>query len=352
MDVNKRNATYWQKRFEDILISNEKLAVDYQKQLIKIYTAVKADTAKELEAFYLRYAEQTGLDMATVKKRLNPKQLKSFRVQQQLYLDKIEELIAQGADLTTYANQLKKLSGRAYVSRLQEIQYNLNSQIMILTGEEQIALKDIMKQSYLQGYFQSVFALQQGLGFGVSFTIPNTDDVTKVVSSNWNGRNYSSSIWSNKSKLTNWLKTDLARHFAAGSSIEQMTKDLSGKLDTDYKSAVRLVRTEVNYISNQSTMDAYNNSTVVEKYQILATLDDRTSEICRDMDGQVFNVKDSQVAVNTPPFHVNCRTTTVPYFDDDDLEDLTRIARGKDGKQYYVPASMTYREWEKKYANL
>lgn len=352
MDVNKRNIEYWQKRLENVLVTNEALALEYQKKLVKIYEQVKMDLERELQAFYQKYAEETGLDMSTVKKRLNPKQLKSFKARQQMYLDKIEELISKGADLQAYSNQLKKLSGRAYVSRLQELQYNLNSQIMLLTGEQQVAITDIMKQSYLQGYNQSMFALQQGIGFGMSFTVPSNDDVLKIVSSDWNGNNYSTSIWNNKTKLTNWLRTDLARHFAAGSSVEQMSKDLSGKLDTNYKSAVRLVRTEVNYISNQSTMDAYENSTVVEKYQILATLDSRTSEICRDMDGQVFNVKDRQVAVNMPPFHVNCRTTTIPYFDDDDYEGLTRIARDSDGKSYYVPANMTYREWEKKFGNL
>lgn len=351
MEVNKRNAKYWEKRFEDILIANEVLALEYEKKMAKIYEQVKLETQRELEAFYQRYSTENGLDIAETRKRLNPAQLKNFSKQQQIYLDKIQKLIEQGADLKDYEAVLKKLSGRAYVSRLQEIQNNLNSQIMILTGEQQVALEGVLKQSYLQGYFQSVFALQQGLGFGVSFTVPPNDDVAKILKTPWNGNNYSSSVWNNKQKLTRWLGTDLPRHFAAGSSIETMSKELSSKLNTNYSDAVRLVRTEVNYISNQSSMDAYEQGGVVEKYQILATLDNRTSEICRDMDGKVFNVKDREVAVNMPPFHVRCRTTTIPYFDDEDYEGLTRIARGGDNKTYYVPANMTYREWEKKYAN-
>lgn len=350
MDVNKRNTEYWQKRFEDILIQNEKLTIDYQKKMATIYAQVKLEVTKELESFYQRYATEEGLDISEVRKRLNPRQLKNFKTQQQIYLDKVEELISKGVDLKSYSNQLRKLSGRAYVTRLQEIQNNLNSQITILTGEQQLAMTDVLKQSYLQGYFQSVFALQQGLGFGASFTIPANDDVVKVLTTPWNGHNYSKSLWANKAKLTSWLNTDLARHFAAGSSIPDMANDLSSKLQTNYNNAVRLVRTEVNYISNQSTMDAYENSNVVDKYQILATLDSRTSDICRDMDGEVFEVSKKQVAVNMPPFHVNCRTTTIPYFDDEDYEDLTRIARNEDGSQYYVPANMKYREWEKKYA--
>ncbi len=351
MEVNKRNSKYWERRFEDILIANEKLALGYEKRMAEIYEQVKLDTNRELEAFYQRYSDETGLDIVETRKRLNPKQLKKFKTQQQIYLAKVKELIEQGADLGEYEAVLNKLSGRAYVSRLQEIQNNLNTQIMILTGQQQVALSGVLTQAYLQGYLQSTFALQQGLGFGVSFTVPPNDDVAKILKAPWNGNNYSDSVWTNKQKLTKWLATDLPRHFAAGSGVEEMSRDLSGKLNTSYNDAVRLVRTEVNYISNQSAMDAYENGGVVEKYQILATLDNRTSEICREMDGKVFNVKDREVAVNMPPFHVRCRTTTIPYFDDDDYEGLTRIARGADGKTYSVPATMTYKEWEKKYVN-
>ena len=55
----------------------------------------------------------------------------------------------------------------------------------------------------------------------------------------------------------------------------------------------------------------------VEKYQLVATLDLRTTEICISLDGKVFFVKDYERGVTAPPFHINCRTTTVPYYDDD-----------------------------------
>jgi len=344
----KRSEEYWQKRFEEILVSNEKLGLNYEKEMAGIYEQTKQNLQKELESFYQRYANQTGLDLAEVKKQLNPAQLKRFRVQQQVYLDKVKKLIEQGADLSKYEETLKKLSARAYVTKLQELQNNLNSEITLLTGEQQVKLTQTLGDSYLQGYFKSVYALQKGIGFGYSFTVPNNQDVKKVLQTPWNGNNYSKSIWNNKAKLTNWLNTDLPRHFAAGNSVQQMSNDLVNKVETNYKNAVRLVRTEVNYITNQSTMDAYEEQNV-DRYQILATLDSRTSEICRDLDGKIVDVKDRQVAVNMPPFHVNCRTTTIPYFEDEEWEDLERVARDDKGNNYTVPANMTYNEWNEKY---
>lgn len=344
-----KDAKYWEKRFEQILVDNEKLAVDYEKEMAKIYEQVKQDTQKEIEAFYQRYSNETGLSLADVRKRLDAKQLKKFKVQQQKYLDEVNKLIDQGAILEAHAEKLKELSARAYVTKLQEIQNNLNSEIMILNGQQEVKLTQVLNNAYLQSYFKTMYEVQKGIGMGYSFTVPNNDDVKKILKTPWNGNQYSKSIWKNKSKLTNWLNTDLARHFASGSSAQQMSDDLSKKLTTNYKDAIRLVRTEVNHISNQSTMDSYENSGVVDQYQILATLDSRTSETCRDMDGKIFNLSEKKVAVNMPPFHVNCRTTTVPYFGDEDFEDVERAARDGNGKYYTVPADMSYREWEKKH---
>ena len=48
-------------------------------------------------------------------------------------------------------------------------------------------------------------------------------------------------------------------------------------------------------------------------------------------------------------FHPNCRCTTVPYDEDWDYKGQ-RIAKDKDGKNYYVPEIMTYEEWNREFA--
>jgi SPP1 gp7 family putative phage head morphogenesis protein len=107
--------------------------------------------------------------------------------------------------------------------------------------------------------------------------------------------------------------------------------------------AGRLVMTESAYFSSQSQKDAFN-ALDVEKFEIVATLDSSTSEICRELDGKVFDMKNFEPGVTAPPFHPWCRTTTVPYFDDNFTE---RAARGEDGKTYYVDSRLNYKEWEK-----
>lgn len=111
----------------------------------------------------------------------------------------------------------------------------------------------------------------------------------------------------------------------------------------------RLLHTEGSFIIEQGTMAAYKEDGV-EKYRISATLDMKTSDVCREQDGKVYDVDKATVGVNYPPFHPFCRTTTVPYYEDDDKEVGTRVARDPvTGKTYKVPANMTYEQWYDKY---
>ena len=70
-----------------------------------------------------------------------------------------------------------------------------------------------------------------------------------------------------------------------------------------------------------------------------ATLDNRTSDACQELDGKVIAVSKAVVGLNYPPLHPYCRSTTIPYFED--LEG-SRIARAEDGIIYRVPGDMTF----------
>jgi len=65
-------------------------------------------------------------------------------------------------------------------------------------------------------------------------------------------------------------------------------------------------------ISGNATQDA-----IKAGYSEKRHIDNKTSEICQQMDGKHFKMSDFQAGVTAPPFHPWCRTTTVLYFDDE-----------------------------------
>ncbi len=113
-----------------------------------------------------------------------------------------------------------------------------------------------------------------------------------------------------------------------------------------------IVRTSVNQVQNQASQAVYAaNSKVAPKYQYVATLDSKTSAVCRDLDGKTFAYNKGP----TPPQHFNCRSTTVPVVDYEGLskrkgfEDLKSPPVGKvvtrPSATGRVPQDMTYGEW-------
>ena len=113
-----------------------------------------------------------------------------------------------------------------------------------------------------------------------------------------------------------------------------------------------IVRTSVNQVQNQASQAVYAaNSKVAPKYQYVATLDSRTSAVCRDLDGKTFAYNRGP----TPPQHFNCRSTTVPVVDYEGLskrkgfEELKPPPVGKvvtrPSATGRVPQDATYGEW-------
>jgi len=101
-----------------------------------------------------------------------------------------------------------------------------------------------------------------------------------------------------------------------------------------------LVRTSVNQVANTASQQVYEaNQDITKKYRYVATLDTRTSAICRALDGREFEYGKGPM----PPQHFNCRSTTVPIIDSDILPPSTTATRAsKDGQ---VPINQSYGEW-------
>jgi len=171
-------------------------------------------------------------------------------------------------------------------------------------------------------------------------------------------------------------KDALTRHIRqgvfSGESTQEIARRMAGKLEFGQKALgsrqkalaggeltiaanhqIRtIVRTSVNQVQNQASQAVYAaNSKVAPKYQYVATLDSRTSAVCRDLDGKTFAYNRGP----TPPQHFNCRSTTVPVVDYEGLskrkgfEDLKPPPKGKvvtrPSATGRVPQDMTYGEW-------
>ena len=205
----------------------------------------------------------------------------------------------------------------------------------------------MVKKIFTNDYYHSIYEMQKG--FNIGWEIGQIDErkLEKIVSSPWatDGKHFSERIWNSRTQLVSELHNQLTRTCILGKPPDDAIKAISKKFNTSKNQAGRLVMTEQAYFHSVAQQEAFKELDV-EEFEVVATLDNLTSEICQEMDGKHFPMKDYEPGVTAPPFHPWCRSVTVPYFDDD-FDVGERAARDEDGETYYVPADMTYKEWDK-----
>lgn len=337
---------YWQDRFIEEEERLNKIAGDeFLRQQLEYERAI-VRMNKDIEVWYNRIAKNNDVSLAEAKKMLNDKELKEFRWTLDEYIKHGEE----NGIKKDWSKELENASARVHIERLEAMKLQVRGEIEKLYNGRESRFESYLKNLYKDQYNRTAFQIAKGTGVGTNIYSLNDKLVNTVIKKPWapDGKNFSDRIWEDKDKLINTLHTEMTQAFIRGDSLEKLADKIAEKMKVSKANASRLVYTESAAYSSKARFKSFQDLGV-EKYEIVATLDNRTSDICQDMDGKVFDLKDYEVGVTANPFHVRCRTTTAPYFDDMEGE---RAARNETtGETEYVPADITYKDWKEKYVS-
>ncbi|WP_102274084.1 minor capsid protein [Cytobacillus massiliigabonensis] len=334
---------YWRRRFELLLDAELNKSETYIIEMEKAYIQTMAEIEKDIANWYLRFAANNEISITEAKRLLKSHELREFQWT-------VEEYILYGeknALNPIWMKQLENASARVHISRLESLQFQLQQHIEKLYGGQIEGVERLMKETYQSTFLHTAFEIQSAIGVGFTMHALDETNLTKIISKPWtaDSRTFSNKIWRDKQLLVNTLHTELTQSIARGLAPDKVIATISKKLDTSRKNAGRLVMTESAFFSASAQKETYSELNV-ERYEIVATLDSKTSDICQSMDGMVFKMSEFEPGVTANPFHPWCRTTTAPYFEDDFSE---RIARGKDGKVYYIDSKIKYSEWKERF---
>lgn len=336
-----KSSEYWQKRSEQLHNEQFRKTDKYIDTTLKReYDRATSSILRDIEVFYHRFAVNNEISLAEARKLLNSDQLKEFKMS----LEEFTELAKNNPD-GRWTQLLNNVYYKVRVTRLQALQIQIEAAIQAVNMKQNEQMTGLLDDIYKDTYYRTMFEIQKGLGIGASFA--KVDDAKRIVQQPWLEENFSKRIWKDNAKLIQQLQTQFTQAIIRGDSTDFTAKVIAERMGVGCRAAQRLVRTEASHIQNEASFDAYRASGVVKKYEFLATLDSRTSSICRAMDNHVFTLAEKEIGVNFPPLHSNCRSTTVPYFDDE-IDPGERIARDSRGT-YYIPGNMSYSEWREKY---
>ena len=341
-----KNKQYWRGRFEQLEKASHQNAQSTYSQIEDTFFQVQREIENKINNWYVRFANNNKITMPEAKRLLNSNELKEFKWD-------VQEYIKYGRENKLNGNWIKELenaSARFHISRLEALKIQTQQSLERLFGNELDEVEKMASDSYTNNYYHTMFEMQKG--FNVGFRIGTIDEnkLSKIVNKPWavDGKNFSERIWGKKTTLINELHKQLTSMCIQGKAPDNVIKYMVKKFNVTKAQAGNLVMTENAYFSELARKDCFKDLDV-EQYEIVATLDLHTSNICQEQDGKTYNMKNYETGVTAPPFHNYCRSITAPYFDDNyDIKD-TRIARGENGKTHYVPNDIKYKNWKEKY---
>lgn len=341
------NAEYWKQRFTQLEAAQNRKGATAYLEMEKQYKAAQNELEAQIARWYQRFADSNGISLAQAKQWLKGQDLAEFKWDVKEYIKYGKENAINGA----WMQELENASSKFHISRLEALQIQTQNSLETMFAQQMGTMKKALSDVYASGYYHTAYAVQQGFGLGWDIAGLDQAQIEKVLSKPWavDGYNFSTRIWNSKTKLIGEVHNELSKNLLTGADPQKAIDSLAKKMGTSKSNAGRLVMTEQAYFSSAAQKDCFNDLDV-EEYEIVATLDSHTSDICRSLDGKVFKMSDYKPGVTAPPFHVYCRSTAAPHFKDN-FDAGERAARGADGKTYYVPDDVTYSEWKKAFVD-
>ncbi|QGN19942.1 hypothetical protein GKC51_01195 [Weissella koreensis] len=375
--ANKDKLSYWELRA--VLEERElyKLGDKYEQKVIDVYNKARDYLTNAVDELYKRYDAKTSLNETQIKAVLNDivssadlvalqnivKTIddKETMIKVQEYLDwmavksritKMEELKAKAYIVSKQLADVQlEQSTNYYINAINDAYSSASREAIIGKTQTEAGvykgrtIPKVNRETNKIEFVKPENKVHVKAKISDSFSELSTREVKNILETPWLGSNYSKRIWNDTDLLAKKLQELFAVSEMTGMSQREMAEKISKEFNTGIGVAKRLIRTEANHVHNQAKLAGWKDHGV-EKYSLVAVLDFRTSQKCRDIDGKVFDVSNAAVNVNFPPLHPWCRTVAVAWFSYAKYGGNRTANDPITGETFKLNDSDTYKDWE------
>lgn len=342
--------SYWARRSTEREEEwNKKSQETVEKELAAQYERSAQRIQANIEQLYGKFANDNGISIAEAKKLINGPEFRTWKKDVEEYMKEYKET---GNPKTLL--ELNTLSMRSRISRLDKLYGDTLIEIDKLGQKTNATITGFLKSAYKDNRLHSAYELAKR-GQGPLGVAVDNKHVESVLRTPWSGKNYSTRIWDNSDKLSKTIQEVVVSNVHRGTSVEKLAKEVQERMNVSKNNAVRLVRTELNYVHNQATLDSLKSANM-EYFQFIATIDKRTSSTCRQHDNNIYPVADAEVGTNVPPLHPRCRSTIAGTLDKKATSGSRTVKMAKANKNEptryeKVPRNMDYDNWKAVYVD-
>lgn len=337
--------SYWARRsVEREEEWNKKSRDTIEKELASHYERSAQRIQANIERLYGKFSTDNGVSISEARKLINGTEYRTWKKD-------IEEYIAEYKETGNPKTllELNTLAMRSRISRLDKLYGDTLIELDKLGSKADKAITGFLKDAYKDNRLHSAYELAKR-GQGPLNVAVNEKHVEQVLRAPWSGKNYSERIWGNNDKLARTLQDTVFNSVHRGVPVEKLAKEVQERMNVGKNDAVRLVRTELNYVHNQATLDSLKSANM-GYFQFIATLDKRTSSVCREHDNHVYPIDEAEVGTNVPPLHPRCRSTIAGSIDSKKATSGSRTSLLRKGEYQKVPRNMDYDNWKAVYVD-
>lgn len=291
---------YWQKKRVVVgMERNKKETLSVIKDVNKEYKKKLKDIRYEIADFYARFGKNDVLDYRKITSKLDDEDFETMIRNWDKFVEKYPDMARFRAVRMNYYK----------LDRLQGLSNRMALHVAELGKIEEEMLQGTLKGAFKKAYMNiiNLFKKQHKISKDVE---PLKDKrIDALVRQKWlDANNFSDRVWKNKAKLQHYLDTKLISDMAVGKSYDEIAGNLAKEMNVHFSQAKTLIHTEMANVQNTAHFEGIKKAGF-NAFEIVATLDGRTSEICKSKNGNSEYIENYQVGVTAPPFHPHCRST-------------------------------------------
>lgn len=329
---------------EEENVYNESL--EESNRQLKILQDAKMDIRKTIRNYLLNLKTNNSIDnINELNKLLEEDELEEFHWDYTKYVQKAKQYDSftnkKSQEAIMLDRALKNSSLKYRLTRKEALLSKITMKLVELGFEREKALKEHLEKIARNG--------------SIVYSPRILNHIDNIVNMPWAGnKTFSQRIWKDVDRLKNIIKDQIPKTIVTG-NLKGLIKGLETEFNTSKFNAKRLVLTESARVHNKTRLDKYKDLGVKE-VEILATLDLKTSEICREKDRTKVRLEKAEIGIDLPPFHPHCRTVFIASLSQETEDivknnkniDISRIERDIKTDKSVIRKDKDFKEYEKK----
>lgn len=308
---------YWEEVYKKIDDDREVKIEDLIALLTYLFADAESAILQEIGLYYL--ANNNELDYVVNNKRITKNDIAAT---QTLLYGIVDELAEIGLELDKDIKlEIDNLNTRT--SQLENLKVKLRTYLNNLYVRSNSEVMGLMEEVVEDLHDHTIYEVFKAAGKGSDKPKKLTDEeLALILAMFWRSteETFDDAIWRYGRAFIVELEQLLGQALFLNMSENELADLISKMFRNKLNELKNLIHTDATYYSTKGEARAFEDLDIKEA-RFTAILDERTSDMCREADGNVIPIEDITPWENAPPLHYWCRSTMVPIIDNLDFLD-------------------------------